>query len=749
MSSQTIRFARLLVVVLIAGPTIIHAQSAATSPIGAPERAVVLDPFTVKSTATEGYRTESSASGLGFTVALEKVPIPITVLTSRFLADSGSIKVEDAMRYVSGVTNVGRSSGTEQFAMRGFGTGNVLRDGEPFNTATDSALIDRVEVIKGPAAIIYGTSDPAGLINIVQKAATFKQETILNTIYAEDGTYRGFLDHNQPLASAGDWRAAARVVVAYSHDGFTRPYEFRERTLFAPSAHIEYGKNTAIDVRFNYAKETGRLNRIQTPWNNLNEGASIFARGFVPLTKDFTFVTPNDDWNFRDGGINLRLVQHLGEKTTALVSFVQTQIDGDQYFNIGNGRIGANAQGQWIAGNNRMVTETRLTDHRGISFKLLHEFKLGATNHKLSFGYRDNRNTDYGYAYFDSRVTANPPQVIADASGPKKVLFPGAPRSVFSVTDPFATIITGVAPATNPNPVHISSAYVTDYITLLDGRLNLLLGAHYIDIRTQKKTATSPQLGAIYEVAKGYSLYALASDSYRANGPASTVNAALGFNEPEKGSGKEIGLKFSTIEGKLTGSLSAYEIKRENIVQFLGGVFTANNNIPSGEETSKGVELDLVYTPMPNLSIMAAYAYTDAYISKNVITTDGNSPDANNDGVADSVGLAKEGVAKNDLRVWVSYDFAANTPLRGLSIGGGVTWRAGPINQFPTYIHRFIQETSDPTRVDLFVGYKTKLAGRPTSLRLNWQNVTDADYRDRRGYFVQPSTLQLTAEIRF
>lgn len=249
MSFPILRFARLLVAGLIAGPALIHAQSAATNPLAAPARAVVLDPFTVKSTATEGYRTESSASGLGFTVALEKVPIPITVLTSRFLADSGSIKVEDAMRYVSGVTNVGRASGTEQFAMRGFGTGNVLRDGEPFNTATDSALIDRVEVIKGPAAIVYGTSDPAGLINIVQKAATFKQETILNTIYAEDGTYRGFLDHNQPLATDGDWRAAARVIVAYSHDGFTRPYEFRERTLFAPSAHIEYGKNTA-EIRF-------------------------------------------------------------------------------------------------------------------------------------------------------------------------------------------------------------------------------------------------------------------------------------------------------------------------------------------------------------------------------------------------------------------------------------------------------------------------------------------------------------------
>jgi iron complex outermembrane receptor protein len=715
----------------------------------APDRAVVLDPFTVKSTGTEGYRTESSASGLGFTVALDKVPLPITVLTSRFLADSGSLKVEDALRYVSGVSNTGRESGREQYAMRGFGTGNLLRDGEPFNTATDSALIDRVEVIKGPAAIIYGTSDPAGLVNIVQKSATFKKEVIVNTIYAEDGTYRGLLDYNQPLSLAGDWRAATRFILAYSHDGFTRPYEFRERTLLAPSLHLEYGKDTALDVRYNHSNETGRLNRIQTPWDNRNEGASIFARGFVPLTDDFTFVTPYDDFNQRTGGLNLRLVQHLGENTTALVSFVQTQIDGDQYFNIGNGRIAANAQGQWIAGNNRMVTETRLTDHRGLSLKVLHDLKFGATQHKISVGYRDNRDTDYGYAYYDSRVTANPPQVIADASGPKKVLFPGAPRSVFSVTDPFATIITGVASATNPAAVPITSAYVTDYITLLQGRLNLLLGAHYINIKSQKKTATSPQFGAIYELTKGYSVYALASDSYRANGPASTVNPALGFNEPEKGSGKEIGLKFSPLEGKLSGTLSAYEIKRENIVQFLGGVFTANNNIPSGEELSKGIELDLVYTPIPNLAIMAAYAYTDAYISKNVITTDGNSPDDNKDGIADSVGLAKEGVAKNDIRLWVSYDFATGTPLTGVSVGGGFTWRQGPINQFPTYIHRFIQETSNPTRVDLFVGYKTKLAGRPTSFRVNWQNATDATYRDRRGFFVQPSTLQLTAEVRF
>ncbi len=290
---------------------------------------------------------------------------------------------------------------------------------------------------------------------------------------------------------------------------------------------------------------------------------------------------------------------------------------------------------------------------------------------------------------------------------------------------------------------------MTDYATFFDGRFSLLAGAHHIDIRTQGKTATSPQFGAIYEIAKGYNLYALTSNSYRPNGPASTVNPSLGFLDPEKGSGRELGLKFNPAGSKFTGTLALYRIKRENIVQFLGGVFTQNNNIPSGEEISKGLELDVVYTPLPNLSIMAAYAYTDAYVSKNVITTDGNSPDENRDGIPDIIGLPKEGVAKHDVRLWVSYAFEKNTSLQGLSFGGGYTWRKGPIQQFPTYIQRFIRQESDPVRVDLFASYRTKWFGRETGLRVNWHNITNADYRDRRGYFVQPSTLQLSAETRF
>ena len=392
---------------------------------------------------------------LGFTLPIEKVPIPLVMLTPQFLADSGGVKVEDALRYVSGVTNTGRTS-------------------------------------KG-----------------------------------------------------------------------------------------------------------GRLNRIQTPFRNTGEGGSVFARGFVPILRDFTLVTPHDDWDHEDKGYTLRLVQHVAPNTTLLASFGNSEIDAVHYFNIGQGRIQANAQGQFVVGPARMIVEPRKTDHRGLSFKLLHSLKLGKSEHKISAGYRDNRDTNFGYAYFDRRVFSNVATIISDNSGPKAVSFPGAARSVFSLNDPFATPITGVASATNPDPVPVRSAYLTDYATFLDGRLSLLAGAQHIDIRSQGKTATSPQFGATYEFAKGHNLYALTSHSYRPNSPASTVNPSLGFLDPEKRSGREIGLKLNPAGRKLSGKLALYRITRENIVQFLGGVFTQNNNIPSGEEISKGLDSTSSTRPCP------------------------------------------------------------------------------------------------------------------------------------------------------
>ncbi len=711
----------------------------------------VLDPFTVSGITEENYRAQTSAAGLGFVVDNSKLPIPVNILTSQFLQDTNSIKVEDALRYVSGTSNAGRSHKEEEYVLRGFATEALLRNGERFNLPTDSALIDRIEVLKGPAAIIYGTAGPAGLVNTVTKKPFFARESKVTLGWDEYGSYRGVLDVNMPIETGKDgFRLATRLIVAKNRDQFDRPLEFRDRDLISPSFHAEIGSNTIVEMTYHHTDEDGRLNRIQTPFNRTSD-PTLFAVGFVPVARDFSFVTPHDSWDLKSRGYEFRLVQHLSDDLTLQVGYADTSIERAQYFNIANGRISPNASGQYFAGNNRMVYEPAEVDHRGVSAKLLYELQTGEVTHKINFGFRDNKDRNYEWAFFDANVVANsPPQLIADNNGPVAgIFFPGHPRTVSSLSDPGATAITGTTSKTNPNPVTVKSYYLTDYISMMDSKLNILLGAQYIDIVTQNRSSFAPQVGLTYEFLPGWNAYALHSKTFAPNGPASTVNPALGFLEPEEGVGNEFGIKFAPAEGKLSGQLSFFEIKRENIIEFKGGVFDENNNKASGEETSEGIELDFVYTPFDGLSIMGGYAYTDAYISKKDIDGSNDSPDLNGDGISDAIGLRKEGVAKHDIRLWSSYRFADDTSLGGLSFGGGMTWRQGPIQQMTTYSQRFVREEGDPFRVDLFAAYRTEIGGKPTRFQINWQNANNNTYRDRRAFFVTTSTISLTADMTF
>jgi iron complex outermembrane receptor protein len=711
---------------------------------------VRLDPFSVSAGADEGYSAKSSASGLGFVVDVAKLPITVNTLTPALLDDLGVVKVEDALRYVSGVSNEGRTSKTESYILRGFVTGANLRNGEIFSVPTDIAVIDRVEVLKGPASIVYGVADPAGVVNSVTKKASMRRAASSSLLWDEYGSARAIVDVNQPLVSNRDVRLAGRFVLAHGREGFARPNEFRDRTIFAPNFRLELGRNTVVDLDLHHTKENGRINRIQIPWDRGNPpyDASIFANGLVPVTRDFTWVTPNDDWDFRSEGLDLRVTQHLSDRLTLQVAFVRSQIDREHYFNLGNGRLAPNAQGEYLAGNTQMVVEPSNIDHRGLSAKLLWDTMIARTNHKFTLGFRDNWDVNYEYAYYDNAVRADPTlRVIADRSGGRTVRFQGAPRTVFRLTDPNVLTLSGTTAATNPNPVTVRSAYASDYITMPGEKLNLLLGVSYVDIVTQKKSKVVPQAGFVYDLGRGVGAYGLYSQSAKANGPASTLNPALGFLPPEEGEGKEIGLRFDPAASKLTGTLALFEIKRSNIVQFLGGgLFTQNNNIPSGEEISRGVELDLIYSPTPEWTLLFAYANTRAYISQQEISV---TPDYNGDGVSDAVGLDKEGVARNDVRVWTSYRLDQVPALRGLTIGGGLTWREGPIKQFAGYIQRKIEEKGDPTRVDLFIAKRMKLAGREFKAQANWYNATDANYLDRRGYIVQPSTLTFTLDTKW
>eukprot|EP01036_Dinobryon_divergens_P038040 gene38040-49869_t len=120
-----------------------------------------------------GYRAINTASGTLFKTQLERLPIAIQVMTDELLKDIAVVKVEDALRYTSGVGLANRNEGvgtTERFTIRGFPTGLILRNGVPFTTLTDTVSIERIEVLRGSGSVLYGEGATGGVIVITTKA---------------------------------------------------------------------------------------------------------------------------------------------------------------------------------------------------------------------------------------------------------------------------------------------------------------------------------------------------------------------------------------------------------------------------------------------------------------------------------------------------------------------------------------------------------------------------------------------------
>lgn len=733
-------------------PSSLPAQTRPASSSSADET-LVLDPFTVKADDSEGYRAQSSASGLPFVVSLDKTPLPIAVITPEFLLDSASFNVEDALRFTSGISNAERNEyGTERYVIRGFQTNSTFVNGIRMAMPTDTSMIDRVEVLKGPSTILYGELDPAGLVNVITKRAGFRNETHLRQTWDEYGTTRSMLDTNYALPKqTGAVRAAGRMVATWADEHSYLPNESRERLLLAPSLRLDIGRSTAIDVSFIRSDEDGATNRQPTPFARDPSDPTVIQAGFTPVARDYTSVTPFDEWHLRSRYFDVQLKHEFSKSLHLLLSYDDSDVFVDQYFFFGTGNIAPTATGEYRS-SGKMTTQITERSNEVYTGKLVYDLPFGGADHKLALIARRTGTSNDQYGFQDSRDPVLGPYILADANGPRAIKFPGLPRRLTDPQSPLAVPILGTFAQQDFETQMNWTLGVTDYVTLLSGRLNLLAGAQYNTIRGQDRDAIVPQVGGVYELRPGLNLYALYSETFNPNGRSDTTDPQSPYLDPEEGMGAEIGFKVRLFDDKVYGGIAAYQITRTNVEQILAGAtgnvagISRNIRIPSGEEKSEGIEADLQFRPTKNLNINFAYAYTDAYISEQNVNLD--NPDADGDGVADAVGQKKEGVAKHDIRVWTRYEFPETTLLGGLAIGGGFTWREGPIQQFGTYLQRKVLELSDPQRLDLFASYRTKFFERPVHFHANWQNASNESYRDRRGKYVIPSTVVLSVSVK-
>jgi len=228
-------------------------QRVATPPAPVPaEGAVLLPEFSVVSDGESGYAATNSISATKIATDLKKLPVSIDVITEQLFKDYGLTEIYDILGLSSGVSNSQRASGAaESYTVRGFTTFFSARNGNTSLRSYDSANVARVEVVNGPASVLYGQIDPGGVANTVTKQPSARASSNLRLEVGSWAYYRAEIGTTGPLNDSKT--LTYRVDASWlDRDGY-RDYDTQQKKFIAPVIRWQPRKGTAVTLDLEYA----------------------------------------------------------------------------------------------------------------------------------------------------------------------------------------------------------------------------------------------------------------------------------------------------------------------------------------------------------------------------------------------------------------------------------------------------------------------------------------------------------------
>lgn len=715
------------------------ARGQATPPASQADAAIELSPFRVDAAADRGY---SSANALGATrvkIPIVNVPTTIVVLNEEFLKDMGATDNLDAFRYVSGMAENSLIY-NGQVTIRGYqqGDGISFRDGLPDNISVgggpmnDFANIQRVEVIKGPNGVLYGSHAPGGVVNSITKKPLFQTQTEVEFVTGSWNLARGEVDTTGPVGQSKN--LAYRLVLMYQ-DGETYNYGPMDKTMIAPSLTWLVGKKSQLTFQYMYFKPNIATSRTQ--W--FSDFAGQIST-FLPIRSyfdeddeyrmhwiqsyDLSFEhTFNEAWTFRAVGrftsadenkfnYNKTNYRFLNKDGTPMKNAAGVNAT---YRNFTFAEAFANPNFGDIIVDRVRRRDLLKNERAGAYVDVVGDLKLGPTSHKL-------------ITSLQATVAEGTTQQWLWNYPSTSVITPTYVDDPLSVATNFRLNTDTTADSDG------YSAGVQDNISLLNDRLFIVGGArfdHYensgSDLRTGISSSTegddwSYRLGGLYKVHGGLSVYANWSQTFI---PISGTNSAGVPFKNQIGETKEGGFKLDAFNGRLAGTFSVFELTLDNFIrQVLVDVSNGLvERVQSGVNTAKGFEADLTWQPVDEVTLLLAYG-------------DLTSQDEN--------GIAARGIGQGvNWKLFGKYAFLKG-PLKGLAVGAGYVHNArasGDANA--TFFHPAYGVA------DAFVAYSRQR----WSAQVNFTNLTSEIYSSSvSDQFVaagRPFEFRVTLRTRF
>jgi len=657
------------------------------------------------------------------TTAIGKLPVQtrdlpqaITVIDKGILERQQVQSMSDALQNVNGVYIMGATGGyQEEIAARGysFGSNNTFKNGARFNNGIRSEFssVEKVEVLKGGNAILYGNVGAGGVLNIVTKKPKFEQGGEISFRTGSFDFYKPSFDIYGPLSETS--RAAYRLNGTYEKAGNFRDGVSSERIYLNPSFLVRAGKKTDVLVEGDYLKDN------RTP--DFGVGAINYTLVDVPRSR---FL--NVPWaynNTQQYTATATVTHRFTEKINLRAVGSNQNYNNELFSTVRPGSLSISSNGNWARGLQKTRTAE---DYYFASLDLTAKLRTGSMEHTILVGGDADKYKTVATAFANYANPANGNRNIYDTIN----IF--NPATFYKRGDiPFVAV-----DRITTSPIVRYGAYVQDLISVSE-KLKLLAGIRYsyqsnqrarVDsvaknsigfVAATSADAFSPRVGVVYQPLKTTSVFASYTNSFSVNTGVDVFGQAL---TPSIIDQVEVGVKNDFFNGALTANVTAYKIVNNNLAQTAlfqadGTTPNTNSNVRelSGETTSKGIEVDLMTKPVKGFNVVAGYSYNDMrFTGVNGNTVNGNK-------LGDRLRYNPAHTANAS----VFYNFGKESKLAGFYLGAGAFYvgdrLAGrnPTNS-PTNTNK-LMPLPNYTTVDVNAGY----ALNKYAVRLKVSNLFD------------------------
>lgn len=588
-------------------------------------------------------------------------PQVYTVLPKELMQQQVATDLQSSLNLLPGVNNVSVSVGSGGvglgLTMRGFSSNasaGALRNGMATNfvSLSDPVNLEAIEVIKGPSGTLFGSAllvGYGGFVNRVTKKPLHQFKGEIGYTAGSWSSNRLTMDVSTPLNKNKTF--LARINAAYSNEGSFQDFGKSESVAIAPSFSFKINDRLDINLDFEYfdiSRNTTYMGLI-TGKNivfkdksindfNLDKKISYASDEIQSKAKIFnSFATANyrisNNWTSQTSFSSAKtendanyLFLNLSDKGTIRrdyyhipSTFNLTEIQ--QNF-IGHFNITEKIKNKILVGFD--YTTTKTTDKRGVISDIdqkIYKNKLGNLDQFVPVTFNDDKAAYISQAAYQ--------EVLAQTD------YRGYKRDYRNF-----------------------SIYVSDVISFSD-RLFAMASLRYDHFNSVSdkdiQTSWSPKLGLVYQIVKDkVSLFGNYMNGFKNIAPSSSLGEIRTY-KPEQANQWEGGVKYELLGGKLSGTVSYYDIQVKNKVRRAPTEKDPTLTIQDGTQRSRGIEMDLITSPFHGLNVILGYGYNDSVYEKAAADVEGRRP---------------AGQARHAGNFWLSYTMPSGK-FSGFGIGAG------------------------------------------------------------------------------